>query len=153
MKCPNCGAENNGEFCEYCGTALEQRQSQTQSANEKKLKKWWFWVIIAVVAIGVIGYLQNKESTDNSSYNTNSSSSDSTANNQKAKVTVVDLSSMSKKDIQKWSDSQKIICEFDGDYSNTVAKGAFISQSKKANEVIKEGDIIKIIFSLGKNLL
>ena len=24
MKCPNCGAEVNGKFCEYCGSALDQ---------------------------------------------------------------------------------------------------------------------------------
>ena len=22
MKCPNCGAEGNGKFCEYCGCEL-----------------------------------------------------------------------------------------------------------------------------------
>ena len=30
MKCPNCGANGKGRFCEYCGTELEQEKPSEQ---------------------------------------------------------------------------------------------------------------------------
>lgn len=166
MKCPSCGAENTGKSCEYCGTALQQEQAQFKNgavvppitAKPKKpiFKKWWFWVIIVFIAIGVFGNLADRGNTDGTTAHSDSGISmnaagDASKNtNSKAKITVVDFSSMSKADIQAWADEKKIVCKFDGDYSDTVASGNFISQSKKANEVIKEGETIKIVFSIGK---
>ena len=68
MKCTQCGAQVDGDFCPYCGTAPETKPEDTpkeqphitttnssagKEGKEKKpfFKKWWFWVIAAVVVI------------------------------------------------------------------------------------------------------
>ena len=33
MKCPNCGAEVNGKFCAYCGSAVEQEVEEINELN------------------------------------------------------------------------------------------------------------------------
>ena len=33
MKCPNCGAEVNGKFCAYCGSAIEQEVEEINELN------------------------------------------------------------------------------------------------------------------------
>ena len=36
MKCPNCGAEVSGKFCEYCGTQLPYEMRQEQERLNKR---------------------------------------------------------------------------------------------------------------------
>ena len=82
MKCTQCGAQVNGDFCPYCGAKPEakpadntiEQPSETpisstpiKPVKEKKpfFKKWWFWVVAAFVVIGIIGNLGgNKSSYD-----------------------------------------------------------------------------------------
>ena len=62
MKCPNCGAEAKGKFCEYCGSELTKEEkeattknitnnyygSSTSHAHSKKTakkRKTWLWVL------------------------------------------------------------------------------------------------------------
>lgn len=33
MKCPNCGAETHGKFCEYCGSEMPQEKSTVNITN------------------------------------------------------------------------------------------------------------------------
>lgn len=81
MKCNQCGTDFEGKFCPNCGAPApstdqvqpeanntqEQQsapiytqpvmQQPTQNPKKPIYKKWWFWVIIAVVAIGIIANL------------------------------------------------------------------------------------------------
>ena len=33
MKCPNCGAEATGKFCEYCGSEMPQEKTTVNITN------------------------------------------------------------------------------------------------------------------------
>lgn len=141
MKCYQCGTLFQGKFCPNCGapavadaTTVNAASSAPITEGKKKkpiYKKWWFWVIV-VFSLAVIGNL-----TDNSQ-------SDST------KIVVADFSTMSKDDIENWATANEVIVKFTEDYSDTVASGSVISQNKKANENIKKGETVKIVLSKGK---
>ena len=68
----------------------------------------------------------------------------------KVEITLIDFSSMKKEDIEKWCNENKLGYNFKEEYSNTVKKGSFISQSIDANGIAHQGDKITIIYSLGK---
>lgn len=179
MKCSQCGSEFEGKFCPNCGApainipeaqpgnnvqnaqqTVNYGQPPIQPAQKLKkpiYKKWWFWVIIAVVSIGIIGNLgDGDDSTQGGSSSTISTTesggqtSDKSTTNNKVQVTVADFTTMDKAAIQAWADMNKVTCKFSEDYSDTAAKGAVVSQSKNAGETINEGDTIKIVISLGK---
>ena len=178
MKCNQCSTEFEGKFCPNCGApAVNVQETQpvnnVQNAQQtvnygqppiqsfqkiKKpiYKKWWLWVIIAVVVIGVIANLgDNSNTTENGTGSNNVSSTesnDTTKNNtsKKVEVTVVDFSSMDQAAIQSWADTNKVTCKFSEDYSDSVAKGSLVSQSASVGDTIHEGDTIKIVFSLGE---
>lgn len=60
MKCPTCGTEYSGGTCPNCGYS-------NNGNNPKKpvQKRWWFWVLIAVVALAIIGAIAgNPGATD-----------------------------------------------------------------------------------------
>lgn len=105
-------------------------------------KKWWFWAIVIVIIIAAIG---SSGDTENGTRETNSSKI-----SNKVAVTVVDFSSMSRKDIEAWANENKVKIEFAEDYSNKIKKGSFISQSVNANGITYQGDKLKIVYSLGK---
>jgi len=106
--------------------------------------------LLALSFAGCAGITNDLSDTANSVTSTGVTNSNSVKNNSKEKVTVADFSSMSKEEIQAWADTNKVTVKFDEAYSDTVASGSLISQSKKANDVINEGDTIKVVFSLGK---
>lgn len=85
MKCPQCGAQVDGDFCPYCGAASQtvtpkteetlnantpQQPQNTAKSKKPIYKKWWFWVIAAIVIFGMIGKLgsKNKSSVDISEF-------------------------------------------------------------------------------------
>ena len=178
MYCNQCGTQFEGKFCPNCGTpatveATVENAAPTMAdfpvvnavpatpvAEMKKkpiYKKWWFWVIIVIVAIGIIGgSAGDKEtSTDNSTDSSISQSDDKTDNNQtddktNNKITVADFSTMNKAEIEKWAATNKVTITFSEDYSDTITSGSVISQNKKANETVKEGTTIKVVISKGK---
>ena len=65
-------------------------------------------------------------------------------------VNVVDMSTMTAVDIDKWAAENKIKISRENKYSDTVEKGKFISQSVEANKNCYEGDKITVVYSLGK---
>ena len=110
-------------------------------------KKWWFWLIIIVVIIGIAGCSTNTTNTINTSsnniYTKNTSSSDT-------EVTIIDFSTISREEVKVWFNNNKINGTINEEYSDTVVKGAFISQSIAANTIAHEGDKITVTYSLGK---
>lgn len=104
-------------------------------------KRWWFWVLIVFFAICVIGAIGGGGSDP---------SGGGSANADKPEVTVVDFSAMDTAGIQSWADTNKVVCEFEKEYSDTVASGAVISQNVEAEKVIHEGDTVKVVISRGK---
>lgn len=66
MKCPLCGqeAEANEKYCKKCGAALiaapnvpEQKAAPAGSGMLSKGCKIWFWFLLIVDCLAVIGYL------------------------------------------------------------------------------------------------
>lgn len=66
MKCPQCGAQVDGDFCPYCGAANATHNeetpkttpintSNTKADKPKKpiYKKWWFWVLVVIVVVNI----------------------------------------------------------------------------------------------------
>ena len=104
-------------------------------------KKWWFWVIIALV-IGVIGI--------GSSSNNTTTSTGTYPKDTSIEVTIADFSTMSKDEALVWFDNNKINGKLTDTYSDTVDKGVLISQSISANTIAHEGDNITLTYSLGK---
>lgn len=103
MYCKNCGEKINSRFCSKCGTDNGEFSNQTNEpksnwntiSSENKInennvsstpditskprkpvyKKWWFWVIIAVLIIGVGANLgESKENSNNDKPSTSQSS-------------------------------------------------------------------------------
>ena len=127
--------------------------------KEKKpvYKKWWFWVIIVIVIIAIAGGDSNNSSTTDNSKTTLTSVDAETINSdikniksEKAKVTVIDFSQMTSEEIKNWCNTNNVLYNEREDYSDTIEKGAFISQSVVENETIYEGEKIVITYSLGK---
>ncbi len=87
MKCPNCGADSNAKFCEHCGTSIETAQVYNEPFMAKKpiFKKWWFWVIIAVIVLGIIGSFSN-DKTPTKDTGAKSTSTSSKANSVASKA-------------------------------------------------------------------
>lgn len=168
MKCNQCGTQFEGKFCPNCGApaqaetpAVEQAPVMpVASVKAKKpiYKKWWFWVIIAVVAIGIIGSVnggnESSTNTDNGSSvvqsgdETNNDTTDNKTDSNK--ITVIDFSAMNKADIENWATTNKVTVKFSEEYSDSIASGSVVSQSKKANETVKEGGTINVVISKGK---
>ena len=102
----------------------------------------WVIVIIVIVIIGIIG--SSSESEDSNSTISNDS------NVKKETVEVADFSTMTQAEIDSWCNENSINCEIKNEYSDTVEKEKFISQSIDAGKTIYESDSITIVKSLGK---
>lgn len=133
VNCKSCGKEiaSNAKICPGCG-----------AKNKKPFyKAVWFWAIVAIIVIGAAASGNSTDSDkDNNKYEKNKAN----------KVTVVDLSSMTEAERDTWCNDNKINCTTKTEYSDTVAKDGFISQSVAADKVIYEGDKITVSISLGK---
>lgn len=114
--------------------------ADTEKIKKPIYKKWWFWIIIVllVIVIGSNGSSDNNTSTNNYQKGTT------------VEITVADFSTMSKDEVQAWFDTNKINGKITEEYSSSIAKGNFISQSITTNTVIHQGDKIIVTYSLGK---
>lgn len=117
--------------------------NSNETKNVKIYKKWWFWVIIVVVIIVIAGISESERPNT-------SVSEDTKQKSNKIQVVIPDFSTMDKESIQNWFESNKINGIIEEEYSDSVEKGAFISQSINANASAYEGDKVKVLYSLGK---
>lgn len=110
-----------------------------EKAKKPIYKKVWFWVIV-IIGIIIIASSSSKDNTEEQKYN----------KNEDVKVAVVDFSGMTRDEIISWGDSNKVNISIEENYSDSISKGSFVSQSINANTEVCEGEKIKIIYSLGK---
>lgn len=52
MFCKNCGHEITEKFCPNCGAGVDG--VPVKPSKQPVYKKWWFWVIVAVLVISVV---------------------------------------------------------------------------------------------------
>lgn len=109
----------------------------------KKNTKIILTVVFAILFIIIMA--SNDSETDDNSGNTTKYET-----NKKVEVTVVDFSSMERTAVNTWCNENKVNCKVTDEYSDTIAKGSFVSQSVGANTTIYEGDRINIVYSLGR---
>lgn len=107
----------------------------------KKNTKIILTVVFALLFIIIMA--SNDSETDDNSGNTTKYET-----NKKVEVTVVDFSSMERTAVNTWCNENKVNCKVTDEYSDTIAKGSFVSQSVGANTTIYEGDRINIVYSL-----
>lgn len=116
-------------------------QDVVQKIKKPIYKKVWFWIIVVLVVIGMAIAGADNNNTDNGN---------TYEKNKKVTVSVIDMSAMTEADIDAWAAEHKINITRKDEYSNTIAKGSFVSQSVAAEQNIYEGDKITLVYSLGK---
>ena len=67
-----------------------------------------------------------------------------------AEVSMIDMSSMSKDEINAWAEENKITIIYDEAYSDSIASGKVITTSVDANTIIHQGDTVTVTLSKGK---
>ncbi len=58
MKCPKCGLETESVYCGNCGTKMPKEQKPKKPVY----KQWWFWLVVGLFAIGMLGNCADKSS-------------------------------------------------------------------------------------------
>ena len=175
--CKFCGKEIEKEsiVCPHCGRQLKMIKRQEEAKEVVKPKfyaqEWFMWLMLIFFApIGIFLMWKFNDKMQKQSkiiltvvfailfifiLATGSSDSDTSINNtyetnKKATVEVIDFSTMTTAEIDSWCNEKKVNCAITEEYSDTVEKGNFISQSVEGSKTIYEGEKITIIFSLGK---
>ncbi len=114
-----------------------------------EIKKGIKIVLTVVFALWFIFLCTIPTSIMQGSSSSNTSAQRANTSAQKADVTIIDFSTMDKTVIKNWCNDKKITCNITDEYSDSVAKGGFVSQSVPANSTLKEGGTIKVVFSSG----
>ena len=130
-KCKSCGKEiaSNAKICPGCG-----------AKNKKPFyKAIWFWVIVVIVIFTIAGSGNDESSDEKTKFE----------KNKGTKVTVVDMSGMTEAERDTWCNDKKVNCITKTEYSDSVAKDGFVSQSIAADKEIYEGDKITIEYGEG----
>lgn len=125
--------------CKYCQSEIDDKAKVCPKCGKKQGMPKWLIVVIVILVIAIIGGLSGEESDSRDKSSTT-----------KNKVTITDFSTMTQADIDTWCSDNKVNCKIEEEYSDTVAKGGFISQSVDADKSVYENDTIIIKFSLGK---
>ncbi len=128
----------NTKICKKCGKEIDKNAKFCPECNAKQSMPVWQIVLIVLAVIIVIGLVFGEGTSEDN------------ASTSKNKVTVTDFSDMTKADIDTWCEENKVTCKIEEEYSDSVAKGSFISQSVDADKNVYENETITIKFSLGK---
>lgn len=116
-------------------------------------------ILSAVAILFIIIWLFVIVVSDNSTIDNSSSNkiNNSISNNvsetkkiEKVEVNVIDFSHMSKDEVKSWCIDKGVKYNFTEQYSDSVDKDLFISQSVAEGKNIYQGDRITIVYSLGK---
>ncbi len=170
--CPKCGRQLQN-VKDIQDNKIESKEIDNNNKSKFYEQTWFMWIMLIIFApIGIffmwkfhpemkkktkiiltavfailfiIIMTSNNDETDNNTGNTTKYET-----SKKVEITVADFSSMEKTAIDTWCTENKIKCKVSEEYSDTVGKGLFISQSVSANTTIHEGDRIDIAYSLGK---
>lgn len=113
--------------------------------KEKKVLPKWCWIVIIIVIFILIGTYNS----DNKSSST-STSTHQNENKTKVEVEIIDFSNMPRDEIKSWFNEKNMNGNILEEYSDTIEKGNFISQSIAANTIAYVGDKINVVYSLGK---
>lgn len=114
------------------------------------LKKKWFLAIAVLIVIGAIfGSSKSDEKVNDKKVNNDKKVSETKVESKK-EVVLVDFSSMIANDIVNWCQDNNLECNTKEEYSDTIEKGSFVSQSVKSGDKTYEGSKITVVYSLGK---
>lgn len=149
--CKNCGKKIEKEdlFCTKCGEKTtddsENKDKKTTSIEKKQNKnsKMPVWAVVLIVFVTIFSLLSLFDEEGESNPTPNSTESKKT-------VEMIDFSAMTQSDIKNWCEENNIDCWITEDYSDTIPKGKFISQSENAGTKIEEKTYVTIKYSLGK---
>ena len=172
LVCPKCGRQvkllNNK-------ISNEESINDTEQYDEKSKfysKTWFMWLMLIVFApIGIIlmwkfhGEMKKKAkiiltivflilflliAIGASGDSTNSESINGKSEEQELQVEIIDFSEMQEHEILAWCKDNNVNCDFKREYSDTIPKDEFISQSVAPAEKISGGGKFIVIYSLGK---
>lgn len=135
--------------CKKCNENIKKDAKTCPKCGFEQGNPLWAKILVAVFIFMAFCALVSGGGT-NSNDNDNNSKSNTTKEVTKKKVKVVDLSKMTTAERDTWCKDNKVVCTTKTDYSDSVAKDGFISQSVEADREVYEGDEIVVTFSLGK---
>lgn len=127
------------------------KQKSDKQPNWWQKRKLWQKILIVVVVLFVLLVIftpSSNNGSDNGGGNNAATGHSETKNAKKVKV--VDLSAMDDKAIADWCSKAKLNCTQVSEYSDTVERGKFISQSSAVNTEVLEGSTLKYTRSAGK---
>ncbi len=131
-------------FVAPVGIFLMWKYNDKMKKNTKIILSIVFAIFFLIFAFGGSS---DTTTTDKPSSNNNN---DKNAEVNVKKVEVIDFSSMKENEILTWCNENNLICNFEREYSDTVAKDAYINQSVNAGEQVVENTKVTVTYSLGK---
>ena len=170
--------DKNLIICPKCGRQLEivkETKELKENIEEKKIeskiyeKEWFMWLMLfiftpvglfllwkynskmkkglkIILTIVFTVFFLYELTTING---TSTTENNNIETNNKISVTVIDFSSMASTDIESWCNENKITCKITNEYSDTIAKNSFVSQSVATDNKINQGETLTIVYSLG----
>lgn len=171
--CPECGKklvsdESDTPITEGAINSTENIAAQVPENAIKDFwkKEWFMWVsLVFVPPLGLILLWAVNKRFGNVKkavltlaflvwasiiYAPSDTNSTENKDSKAPKVVVADFKAISRAEVDSWCNTNKMNCVFTDDYSDTVKKGGFISQSNEAGSSLREGSSITITYSLGK---
>ena len=134
--------------CKKCKEKIKKDADTCPKCGSSQKDPLWAKLLVAFFVILALGALFGGGRDGQSDSNINNNYKEKSVS--KKKVQVADLSKMTTAERDTWCSDNKVTCNITNDYSDTVAKGEFVSQSVESGKEIYEGDKITITFSLGK---